>query len=122
MEFLRRVCTAIQGFMHGVAVLRHPRPTLGTAASPRAPCAAAGPSPREVALRVDLSKLATYLVLCSLPLYVVLKPKLFSMPRSQDGYVLLGEMQIQHPTASMIARAASAQAPRETDKKKGLGL
>lgn len=28
---------------------------------------------------------------------------------TKDGYVLLGEMQIQHPTASMIARAASAQ-------------
>eukprot|EP00438_Fugacium_kawagutii_P031496 Skav207584 [mRNA] locus=scaffold2450:15282:27032:+ [translate_table: standard] len=34
----------------------------------------------------------------------------------QDGSVLLSEMQIQHPTASMIARAASAQAqfPRLT--------
>jgi len=28
---------------------------------------------------------------------------------TKDGSVLLGEMQIQHPTASMIARAASAQ-------------
>eukprot|EP00931_Biecheleriopsis_adriatica_P038184 TRINITY_DN2189_c0_g1_i2.p1 TRINITY_DN2189_c0_g1~~TRINITY_DN2189_c0_g1_i2.p1 ORF type:complete len:540 (-),score=159.50 TRINITY_DN2189_c0_g1_i2:32-1651(-) len=28
---------------------------------------------------------------------------------TKDGCVLLGEMQIQHPTASMIARAASAQ-------------
>jgi T-complex protein 1 subunit zeta len=28
---------------------------------------------------------------------------------TKDGHVLLGEMQIQHPTASMIARAASAQ-------------
>jgi hypothetical protein len=33
--------------------------------------------------------------------------------RGEDGSVLLSEMQIQHPTASMIARAASAQA-RET--------
>jgi len=28
---------------------------------------------------------------------------------TKDGYVLLSEMQIQHPTAGMIARAASAQ-------------
>merc|ERR1719229_886622 len=28
---------------------------------------------------------------------------------TKDGHVLLGEMQIQHPTASMIARAATAQ-------------
>merc|ERR1719401_801310 len=28
---------------------------------------------------------------------------------TKDGCVLLGEMQIQHPTASMIARAATAQ-------------
>merc|ERR1719183_2961796 len=28
---------------------------------------------------------------------------------TKDGCMLLGEMQIQHPTASMIARAATAQ-------------
>merc|ERR1719499_2782988 len=28
---------------------------------------------------------------------------------TKDGHALLGEMQIQHPTASMIARAATAQ-------------
>jgi len=28
---------------------------------------------------------------------------------TKDGHILLGEMQIQHPTASMIARAATAQ-------------
>merc|ERR1719248_179340 len=28
---------------------------------------------------------------------------------TKDGHVLLNEMQIQHPTASMIARAATAQ-------------